>query len=683
MQPWRMRRLLLAALVACSSPPATPAAAPQAPAAPPPAAPAGPAERVLAYDIITVGRHAGELEVRVQSPTQRAIHYTFNDRGRGPDVRAELTTDAAGVPRRFRATGHDYFKAPVDERLDDAGGTLRWKSTGEQGDAPAGAGFYVATNDIGGATLVQALIRAKDHRLKLLPAGEAWIDEDSVVEIDVAGTRRKLHRVAVGGLGFQPDPAWYDEDYELFAVVSPWSSFIRTGAAPAIPALLASDQAWSAARAAKLTRLAHRPPAAGLAITHARVFDAERRTVLPDRTVIVVGDRITAIGDARTKVPAGAQVIDAQGKTLIPGLWDMHVHTGGVDGILQLATGTTTVRDMGNDIDDLTARMKRYDAGEELGPRVLRAGLIDGPGPYAAPTGVLADTPEQAIAAVDRFAQLGYQQIKLYSSLKPELVPVIAKATHAHHLRLSGHIPNGMNAAQAVEAGYDEIQHVNMLFLRFLGRPEDDLRTPARFTRVAEGAAGLDLDGPEVKKFLDLLVAHKIVLDPTLGAFHGMFTSDPQDVSPILGPYLDRLPAQIARGARGGGLPAQGDQRALYRKSFAATLAMVKHAWDRKITIVAGTDDIAGLSLPHELELYVQAGIPAPEVLALASLGAARVMGLAKESGSIAVGKRADLVLVDGDPTKDIAAVRKTRSVVCRGVVYDPAELFPAVGMKP
>ncbi|HEY6179289.1 MAG TPA: amidohydrolase family protein, partial [Kofleriaceae bacterium] len=115
----------------------------------------------------------------------------------------------------------------------------------------------------------------------------------------------------------------------------------------------------------------------------------------------------------------------------------------------------------------------------------------------------------------------------------------------------------------------------------------------------------------------------------------------------------------------------------------AALLHLIKLAWQRGIPIVAGTDNVAGLSLPHELELYVEAGIPTTEVLSLATIGAARVMGEDRTSGSIAVGKRADLVLVDGDPTRDIAVVRRTDVVVCRGIVYDPAELFAAAAMRP
>jgi len=661
----------------------TPAPVPS-PGTSPGAAP-GAAPRVLAYSVITVGRHAGEAEIRIEADGSRSGHYTFNDRGRGPDIRTTMVLDGAGAPRRFHATGHDYFKAPVDERLDDAGGTLRWQSAVEHGTAPVGAGWYVALYDgDGGVALTRALLRAPDHRIKLLPAGEAWLDDDVTREVDVAGTRRKLRRVAIAGLGFTPGLTWLDEDGELFANVSPWTSTIRTGAEAAIPALVADDTAWFAARAAQLAgRLAHRPPAAGLAITHARLFDSERRTVVPDATVVIAGDRITAVGDAKTPIPAGARVIDAHGRTLIPGLWDMHVHLFDGDGALQLASGITSVRDLGNDITNLGARIARFDAGTEIGPRVVRAGLIDGPGPLAAPTGVLAGTPEEAIAAVQKYAEAGYVQVKIYSSIQPALVPVIAKAAHDLGMRVSGHIPTGMNAAQAVEAGYDEIQHVNFLFLRFLASPQDDTRTPLRFTRVAERGADLDLASPEVRQFLDLLVAHHTVLDPTLATFHAMFANDPGEPDPVLAPYENRLPAQVARGSRGGGLPAPGGQRAKFRASYAALLRMIKAAWDRKIPIVAGTDAVAGLSLSHELELYVQAGIPPADVLALATIGSARVMGKDREAGSIAVGKRADVALIDGDPTRDIATVRNMDAVVCRGVVYDPGELFTAMGMLP
>jgi imidazolonepropionase-like amidohydrolase len=346
--------------------------------------------------------------------------------------------------------------------------------------------------------------------------------------------------------------------------------------------------------------------------------------------------------------------------------------------------GVTTVRDLGNDAQTLAARMARFEAGTEIGPRLLRAGLIDGPGELAAPTGILAGNEAEARAAVTRLADAGYQQVKLYSSLDPKLVPVIAKEAHKRGLRVSGHIPQGMIASQAVRAGFDEIQHGNMLFLEFLWTPEHDTRTPARFHLVANGGADLDLGGKQVKAFLDLLAARKTVLDPTLVTFEGMFGADQGDLDPALAAYAGRLPSSVERYARTGGLAVtDAAQRARFRAAHAAMGRFIKLAWDRRIPIVAGTDATAGLTLSRELELYVAAGIPAADVLAIATIGAARVMGRDQVSGSIRAGKQADLVLVGGDPTKNIGDVRNTDVVIARGRTYDPAALLRAAGMKP
>jgi hypothetical protein len=564
---------------------------------------------------------------------------------------------------------------------------LTWRSPSEHGQAPIGAGWYVSaqTGIDPYALLAKALRRTSGHHLKLLPAGEAWLDDDTEREIPGAGGTRHLRRVAIAGLDYTPQVIWLDEDDEMFAGGDSGFAAIRTGAEAMMPALLADNLRWSSARAARLAqRLAHHPPDGKLAIIHARLYDSERRTVVPDATVVVAGDRIAAVGDAATPVPAGSLVIDAHGRTLLPGLWDMHVHLQIAEaGLLLLASGVTTVRDMGNHPAELDARVARLDAGTEIGPHVLRAALIDGPGDYAAPYGIIASSLSDALAAVSRYAEAGYAQIKIYSSIPPRWVPAIAAAAHARGLRVSGHIPNGMNATDAILQGFDEIQHINYLFLRFLAGPGDDTRTLLRITRVAERGGELDLDAPGVQRFLDLLAAHRTVLDPTLVIFDGQFTSDPGDLEPLLVPYADRLPTQVVRLRKSVGLAAQAGDRARFRASFAALQRLIKLAWDRGIPIVAGTDRSAGMSLLRELELYVQAGIPNREVLSLATIGAARIMGQDRDAGSIAAGKRADLVLVDGDPTRDIAALRNTDVVVCRGVIYDPGELFVAAGMRP
>jgi hypothetical protein len=207
---------------------------------------------------------------------------------------------------------------------------------------------------------------------------------------------------------------------------------------------------------------------------------------------------------ARAEVVSGVEVIDGRGKMLLPGLWDMHAHVADNDGLLNLAAGVTTVRDLANDNDELAARIARIEKGEEIGTRVVRAGFIDGPGPYQGPTKVLVATKEEALKWVDWYADHGFVQIKLYSSVKPELLPVVAEEAHRRGLRLSGHVPSGMLAAQAVREGYDEIQHLNFLLLNFM--PDViETRTPARFLEPARRGADLDVSSPAVREFIALL----------------------------------------------------------------------------------------------------------------------------------------------------------------------------------
>ncbi|MGH7857640.1 MAG: amidohydrolase family protein, partial [Candidatus Binatia bacterium] len=342
----------------------------------------------------------------------------------------------------------------------------------------------------------------------------------------------------------------------------------------------------------------------------------------------------------------------------------MHTHLGESDGLLNLAAGVLGARDLANDVESLAELVRQWESGETLGPRVVRAGFLDGPGPYAGPTKALAASFEEAKPWIDRYAELGFVQVKLYSSLKPELVAPIAAYVHAKGMRVSGHIPAYMTAEQAVRAGYDEIQHVNMLFLNFLFDEVKDTRTPARFTAVAEKAHALDLASPEVQAFLDLLVERGIVLDPTLSIFENMFTAEPGEIAPDFAAVAHRLPPTVRRGLLGGGLPIpEGPESSKtierYRESFRRVEELVVAAWKRGVRIVPGTDSMAGFALHRELELYAEAGIPNLEVLALATRGAAEIAGRVNESGSIRQGKLADLILVAGRPDETMSDIRK------------------------
>jgi imidazolonepropionase-like amidohydrolase len=180
-----------------------------------------------------------------------------------------------------------------------------------------------------------------------------------------------------------------------------------------------------------------------------------------------------------------------------------------------------------------------------------------------------------------------------------------------------------------------------------------------------------------------ILHDHHTVLDPTVTAFEGMFVGRPGVMSPDMAPVANRLPAQIRRSFLAGGLPVTpaNDQR--YRDAFGAMLRMLKKLYDAGQPIVAGTDAIPGFALHRELENYVTAGIPSPKVLQLATLGAARVMKHDGQSGSIAQGKVADLILVEGDPTARIADIRRVVLVIKDGTMYDAAALYKALGVAP
>ncbi len=460
---------------------------------------------------------------------------------------------------------------------------------------------------------------------------------------------------------------------------------IREGWESSQETLLKAQDEINEQRARDLAKkLAHRP-GKDVLFQHADVFDAEAGKILPDQDVLVTGKKISSISPAKKRDAAATkqlEVIDASGKTLIPGLWDMHAHVSGNDGLLNIAAGVTTVRDLANDTDELLARRKRIQDGTEIGTRIILAGFIDGPGPYQGPTKILAATEAEARAAVDSYAKLGYVQIKIYSSVKPGLVPVIIDEAHKKGLRVSGHIPANMIASQCVELGFDEIQHVNFLVLNFF--PEvKDTQTRARLTEPAKLAARLDLDSAEVQAFARLLKEHGTTLDPTMSVFENDILSRPTEIPVTYAPIFRRLPTQVRRGMLSGGLPVPDGMDATFKQSFANMVKLVGLLYKAGIPIEAGTDSLAGFTLHRELELDVQAGIPPTEVLKLATIGAARIMKKDTELGSIAPGKLADLVLIDGNPAASISDVRKTALVMKDGVLYHPAELYAELGIQP
>lgn len=639
------------------------------------------------HTVILGGNRAGVQTSTVNADGVREVNFEFNDRGRGPKLATRFKVDDAGLLVDVQTSGNDYLKVPVTETFSLQNGVARWKNNAENGQRKlTGPAFYLSMHSPPEefALLARALLKTPDKKIALLPEGQASLERLGELSLSNSSGTRQVTAYEVTGLGFEPETVWLDADNSYFASVNSWSSFIREGWEDSVSKLLDYQNQRANVRKLETTRALTRQPAGPVAIVNANLFDADTGKSVPGTTVLIEGNRIEAVGkDGRVKIPAGAERIDARGRALLPGLADMHVHMSDGEGVQHLAAGVTTVRDLANDTDTLLAMKRRIDAGEELGPRIYMSGIIDGPGPFAGPTPVLVDTEAKARDAVDNYAKLGYQAVKIYSSVKPELVPTLIELAHRKGLRVGGHIPAFMTARQFVEAGADEVHHVNFLFLNFFFDEVQDTRTPARFTALGERAAKLDLNSPEVNSFIELLQDRHTTIDPTVTIFYSMFTDRAGTMSQAYAPIASRLPPQVRRSLLSGGLPIPEGREEQYRAAGDALLKMVKRLYDAKIMLVAGTDNIPGFTLHRELEMYVQAGIPAPEVLRIATLNGAKVLKRDAELGSIAPGKLADLILVDGDPARRISDIRNTDLTIKDGKLYEPAALYRSFGVQP
>ncbi|MDO9472549.1 MAG: amidohydrolase family protein [Caulobacter sp.] len=649
---------------------------------------AGPAFADGDYTVFIAGQERGAMTVRTDPTGLRESAFRFVDRGRGPETKTRLRVDADGLPVLLSVEGVSYYKTAVAESAGRTGDVITWKSEADAGSGPAGT-FYLANEADAeiGAALARALIKAPGGELTLLPGGKARIEKSAERTIPGADGPVQATLHLVSGLGYDAQPVWLDKEGELLAQASSWVSVTRKDLVASIPELIKAQDEILRVRAVAQAASLGRRPAGPVAFKGVRLYDARAGIFRSDMTVVVRGANIEAVGPAAsTRIPAGAEVVEGRGRTLVPGLFDMHVHLSrDSGGLIDIATGVTSVRDLANDPDDLAARKAAYDKGELIGPRVFMAGIIDGKGPLAGPTKALVDTPEDVRRVVADWADRGYPQVKLYSSIKPELMPVLIEESKTRGLRVSGHVPAGMTMEEVIRAGYDEVQHANFWVLNFLG-PEVAAKTnsPVRFTAVGEQGASLDLASPEVKAFVDLLRERGTTLDPTMAAMEDALTGRRGAPAPSMASVADRLPPVVRRGIAGSGFAKTDEERARFVQSYARLGQFLKLLHEAGVPIVAGTDGgAASLTLVHELELYVAAGLSPADALYTATLGAAKVVKADDRLGSIEAGKAADLLLVEGDPSRDMGDLRRGVLVIKDGVIFEPDALYGAVGIAP
>ncbi len=600
-------------------------------------------------------------------------------------VNSELQLDEQGRIASQKITGISPFKSVIDEYYNYENGVASWGTPGESGSATtAEPAFYLANEGITFAAtgaMVKAAVKNIDSVIDLFPSGRARVEKVREIVVDTPDGEQVVALYALHGIGFTPNYLWFDENLDVVA-------FDGGGYLGMIPegwdvsVLNEMSTVQSAADGDYITRLAGdlaTRPDGPVIFENVDVVDVVAGRLLEDQNVLVEGGRIKAVSAAAIETSA-AMRIDGSGKSLMPGLWDMHAHFSLSDGVLNIAGGITNVRNIGGVHEKTIELTAKHDSGEVIGPNTFRAGFMDKAGPFA--SGWAAGSLQDALDRVDFYAEHGYIQIKLYSSIEPDWVAPIAERAHSYGMRVSGHIPAFMSAEQAVRAGYNEIQHINMVFLNFLAGDREDTRQQIRFTLYGDEAGNLDLESEEVQSFFALLKENSVSVDPTAAIFDTSLRHLSGTPDPTFAAVIEHLPPNISRSMYNVEMNKRGEEDAWLR-SAENQAAMLKALHDYGIQLVPGSDNIAAFTVHREIELYAEAGIPVADVLRIATLDSARITGVADRKGSIEIDKDSDLILIDGNPFDDISAIRRAVLVMKGDTLYRPDDLYRSVGVKP
>jgi imidazolonepropionase-like amidohydrolase len=583
--------------------------------------------------------------------------FGYTERGSKIALTATLRMKADLTPERFEAKGKSYRPFSVDAAFEASADehTARVSEAGKARQTTLPAKFFTVEG-YAPFSVQMMLLRywdshGKPARLTTFPA-EAPGTEATV---EVTGQERvggsRLTRYSIGGIVWGRESIWLDERGAIAAGVSYAGGLPLEAVRPefrvALPQFVRSAVADRmkelAADSARVRVLAQ----GELAITGATLIDGTGAAPVPDAVVVIRNGRIVAAGPrAQVAIPPGAARIDGRGSSLLPGLWEMHAHLAQVEyGPAYLAAGVTTARDCGEEFEFITAARDLINRGRGLGPQLVLAGLVDrsGEGSFGVN---YADTPEQGRAMVARYKAAGFAQMKIYSRIQPDVLRAITAEAHRVGMTVTGHVPDGMTARQAVEAGMDQINH--------LGPVYQEMRR----------------GGAEAVQFF---VQHGTVVDPTM-SWNELLGRAPTTEIASFEPGFARAPytlTSLINSASGRGA-SNRDQ-----------LAAIHTLYEAGVPIVAGTDKaVPAHSLHRELELYVDAGISAMDVIRLATSGAAKVMGMAGEVGTVEAGKRADLILVEGNPLEHFSDLRRVTRVVRQGKMYDTGELWKMAGFR-
>ncbi|OAD91497.1 amidohydrolase [Aequorivita soesokkakensis] len=636
------------------------------------------------YTVLIAGTKVGHLNVD-RAGDSVAIDYDYKDNGRGPTIKETAVLNADGFPVQWHIAGNSTFGNSIDEHYKLDGKNATWKDASGEGAAtmeqPA---FYVNQSGSPYSLFMTArvLLNSKDQTVTALPAGQLKLTKLEGIEAGSDSLKLKLKTYALSGVDLDPTYFIMDEKDHFFAMIDSKFIIIREGYESEEKGMRMLAEKYSAERFEDLQKRFAHTYDKNIRIRNVKIFNPKTLALTDLASVVVSGNKILSIDAADAVAGENEIEIDGAGGTLVAGLYDMHGHMSEDDALLNVLAGVTSVRDMGNNNEVLESLIQKIKTGVLVGPNITRMGFIEGKSPFNSNNGILVESEAEALAAVQTYADKGFYGIKLYNSMNGEWAPAIVKKAHSLNMPVMGHVPAFSTANDMINAGYDELTHINQTMLGWVLEPGEDTRTLLRLTAL-QRLPDLDLNSAPVQKTLDLMVKNKVAMDPTLAIHELLLLSRNGETQARTLDYIDHMPASEQRDAKRAMASIANDaEDKAYRGAYDKIVEVLKMMKARGILIVPGTDLGGAFNLHRELELYQQIGYTPAELLKLGSYDMARYLGQ-QDRGAIEPGMLADFFLVPNDPTKDIKAI-KTISMVSRGgVLYFPSEVYPEFGIKP
>jgi hypothetical protein len=600
------------------------------------------------------------------------VDFKYVDRGSKVSLQAKLEFTSSLQPLSFRIKGKTSRFSKINDsvvinkktaliKVDDSVFTKKL----------SGLNFTVAGYSPAIAQMLLIEFWKRNHKpvsINLLPLGSVQISRDGADTLYFDKKPLVLDRYVIKGLVWGNELLWTDAKGQLFCLITndaegDKQEMMFEPYETLLPLFINKAAIYGMRLFTKVAKPSFQKHDI-IAITGGTVIDVVNDRTIPNATCIIEHGKIRSVG-LDLKIPSNAFVINAKGKTLLPGLWDMHAHFEQAEwGPAYLASGVTSVRDCGNEFGYINTIQKAIDEGNGIGPHILKAGIIDGKGKYS--LGIIqADSKEEAIQAVDRYKQNGFVQIKVYSSVKPAILKAICDEAHKQGLTVTGHIPMGMNLMQAVDSGLNMVNHIDYVYDLMKMNPDNSI----------------NMNDSSNQRILSFIRSHHVVIDVTAGVFELVFRSLHENITDIE-PNFKSLPLPLQTIFTNTGQSI--DSNIIYGRSMMKSIKeIIRAMYKDSITIVAGTDmGFPGYSVFRELELYVESGLTPMQSLKTATITPAEVMNLAAVSGSIEIGKNADIIIIDGDPLKNIRNIRKISTVIKDGKVYDPGLLHHIAGFS-